>query len=135
MPPTLDRHAHATPAWRDMRQRIIERDKNICRYCGSIGHQVDYKRPPKQGGKPIPSNLVCCCAPCLRASNDAPYPTFADKTAFILAHRITPPYNGQYGERLKGLDPKIPLLDQPVSVAKSGLRAKIARNSARFAKS
>ncbi len=126
MPPSLEPLFHSSPPWRHVRQRIIERDKGICRYCGETGHQVDYKKPPKCGGKPIPANLVCCCAPCLRASNDAPYPTFADKTAFILAHRLPTGFNGQHAQTIKGIGPRpYGLQSQPVAKTENTLRQRL----------
>lgn len=124
MPQTLDRIYHSSIQFRTIRQQVIERDNGICQYCGVPGHQVDYLIPPSHNGRPMMNNLVCCCAPCLRASNDATYPTLEDKIAFIIAHRKETGFMGRDGERIKGLDAKIPLMDQPVHIPPTKIHPK-----------
>jgi hypothetical protein len=123
MPPSNNPNRHSSPHWRDLRHHVVTRDKNICQYCGDVGHQVDYKVPPEHGGSEAPVNMVCCCKPCLNASNDAPYPTFEDKTAFILSKRRAIPYQGQWAVTLPGVGPKpITLMPQHSSLPAKDMR-------------
>ncbi len=115
MPPSDNPNRHSSPWWRNLRHSVIERDQNICQYCGTVGHQIDYQVPPTHGGQPTYENLVCCCISCLNASNDAPYPTFEDKVAHILTHRRSddPPTN--LAKTIPGFGPKpYSLQTQPI---------------------
>lgn len=88
MPPATANPKYRTVAFREMQHWVIQRDKNRCGYCGETGHKTDFIIPLKHGGAFKPTNMICCCFPCWRASSDAPYPTFADKVLHIIQTRI-----------------------------------------------
>ena len=64
---TLDSN---TRAWREIRQRILERDHYTCAYCGTEATQVDHIIARNNGGTDDPSNLVAACAPCNNKKSD-----------------------------------------------------------------
>ena len=56
------------PLTQDERDRIRERDKHTCKYCGVTGPDVkwhiDHLKPVSQGGTNNPGNLVLSCQSC-----------------------------------------------------------------------
>lgn len=60
----LIKTGHGNPLWPELRERVLERDSNICRYCGAPATHVDHVVPKCQGGDDDPDNLVAACALC-----------------------------------------------------------------------
>jgi hypothetical protein len=58
--------------WWPLRWSIIQRDGEVCRYCGDdIGpFCVDHVVPLSRGGANHPNNLVVACIPCNSSKND-----------------------------------------------------------------
>lgn len=56
------------PGWFKIRKQILERDENICFYCGQTSEfmEVDHIKPRDIGGNDDPENLVSCCRSCNR---------------------------------------------------------------------
>lgn len=58
---------HRTPS-RKMRDLVIERDGNVCRYCCRVINinylTVDHVVPFSRGGKTVMDNLVVACKKC-----------------------------------------------------------------------
>lgn len=50
--------------WTSIRHRILIRDGNVCRYCGSFADTVDHVYPRALGGGNEDSNLVSACRSC-----------------------------------------------------------------------
>ena len=53
----------------ELREKVIERDKRTCRYCGKRLHNdsiihIDHVHPFSKGGETIVENLVTACAKC-----------------------------------------------------------------------
>lgn len=46
------------------RIKVLERDNNICYWCGGFGTTVDHLIPKSKGGPPTLDNLVCSCYEC-----------------------------------------------------------------------
>jgi hypothetical protein len=58
LPPILE-------PWREIRERIFERDGNVCAYCGAPGAtHIDHVVPVSAGGSYEDSNLVVACRAC-----------------------------------------------------------------------
>ena len=58
-----------------MRHAVLERDGEVCAYCGSTAgpFHVDHKTPWSLGGKHDLDNLCVACEPCNLAKSDLPY--------------------------------------------------------------
>jgi hypothetical protein len=53
-----------------LRRLIIQRDKNICFYCGKFGDTVDHVIPISKGGEESLENMACCCKKCNQTKGD-----------------------------------------------------------------
>ena len=53
-----------------VRRHVIERDLDICRYCGRHQEALDHVVPVAQGGRGTIDNLVCACWICNAAKHD-----------------------------------------------------------------
>lgn len=62
--PANNRADLKTPEWRQLRQRILERDAHTCGYCGGEADTVDHIIPVSAGGGVDPSNLMAACNRC-----------------------------------------------------------------------
>lgn len=76
--------------WRELRKAVCQRDKHICQYCGSTGHQADHVIPRRKGGPDTMSNLVCACRDCNKIVMGSLFPSFEAKKAWILSSRGKP---------------------------------------------
>ncbi len=58
--------------WKDIRQSILERDGEVCGYCGATEgpFEIDHIYPRSKGGNNDPSNLMVACRPCNRSKRD-----------------------------------------------------------------
>jgi hypothetical protein len=52
------------------KKRILERDNNVCFYCGEYGDTVDHILPRIRGGISSFSNCVCACQRCNTCKDD-----------------------------------------------------------------
>lgn len=50
--------------WEAKRKYILERDDNLCGYCGNEANSVDHIIPKASGGTDDESNLIACCRNC-----------------------------------------------------------------------
>ena len=73
--------------WRILRFDVIQRDKQVCFYCGDVGRQADHVIPRKEGGEDTMDNLVCSCASCNRVAGNNVFPNRDDKRVWIRKHR------------------------------------------------
>ena len=57
---------HDAPPWQEARASVLERDGNVCRYCGSEtdSPHVDHITPRCKGGGDRIENLVVACPAC-----------------------------------------------------------------------
>jgi hypothetical protein len=60
-------------AWRELRQQTLDRDNNVCFYCGNSAHQADHVHPRAKGGVDDLSNLVACCSRCNKIARNAEF--------------------------------------------------------------
>ena len=59
--------AELTNTWPRIRAFIRLRDRNLCRYCGEKGYEIDHVVPhSKRGDAKAFNNLVWACGPCNR---------------------------------------------------------------------
>jgi 5-methylcytosine-specific restriction endonuclease McrA len=49
---------------KSFRRYILERDRNICHFCGEYGDTIDHLLPRAKGGHTTPANCVCACNLC-----------------------------------------------------------------------
>lgn len=49
---------------KELKQRILSRDKEICYYCEEKATTVDHKNPISRGGNSVEENLTACCEFC-----------------------------------------------------------------------
>jgi len=54
----------STRQWRELRQRILERDGYTCRTCGAPATHVDHVVPVVKGGRDHGANLAAACQSC-----------------------------------------------------------------------
>lgn len=56
----------------DLRQKVLERDRHKCRYCGDKNgpFQVDHVYPVSRGGITVFENLVTACRKCNRRKSN-----------------------------------------------------------------
>lgn len=124
-----------TPEWRDLRQRVLLRDRHVCQYCGATGHQADHIIPRGRGGPDLLDNLVCACRDCNRTSGGLAFPSFGAKKAWI---RKTRKVEGRYPvpqfkrgktpaatpKNLTGLRKRLALKNQPPHIREEALLRK-----------
>lgn len=67
--PRITRLDVSASQWLALRDMVFERDGYVCRYCGEDEgpFDCDHVIPLIQGGKSVPENLACSCAPCNRS--------------------------------------------------------------------
>lgn len=77
--------------------RILERDRYRCRYCGldglasfenSLIMTVDFLHPRARKGKKVDSNLVTACRPCNVIKGHRKFDNFEDAKAYVLKRRM-----------------------------------------------
>lgn len=73
--------------WRGLRAHVLERDKNICMYCGWKAIQVDHIKPRGSGGPDTADNLVACCTSCNRVAGGRVFDSFDQKKTWLLRTR------------------------------------------------
>jgi 5-methylcytosine-specific restriction endonuclease McrA len=68
----------STRRWRDIRQRIVKRDRRMCQVCGmvTLRGDVDHIMPRIAGGSDDPSNLRYLCKAHHKARRE---PVFLDE--------------------------------------------------------
>lgn len=76
-----------TPGWRQLRQRVLERDQYECQYCGAKATQADHVIPRKKGGADAMKNLVACCPSCNKTAANTRFPSFEEKKRYVIANR------------------------------------------------
>jgi len=54
----------STRQWRNIRERVLERDGHRCRYCGAPATHVDHLVPVVKGGRDHETNLAASCVTC-----------------------------------------------------------------------
>lgn len=76
--------------------RILERDRYRCQYCGldglasfenSLTLTVDFVQPRARKGKKTDTNLVTACRPCNVIKGHRTFAGFEDAKAFVLKRR------------------------------------------------
>jgi 5-methylcytosine-specific restriction endonuclease McrA len=76
--------------------RILERDRYRCRYCGldglasfenSLIMTVDFLHPRARKGKKIETNLVTACRPCNVIKGHRTFGSLEDAKAYVLKRR------------------------------------------------
>jgi 5-methylcytosine-specific restriction endonuclease McrA len=77
--------------------RILERDRYRCQYCGldglanfenSLIMTVDFLHPRARKGKKIATNLVTACRPCNVIKGHRTFDSFEDAKAYVLKRRM-----------------------------------------------
>lgn len=68
--PAKNRGDLKTGDWKQLRQRILERDAHTCAYCGGEADTVDHIIPVNLGGQAEPGNLVAACNRCNGLKSD-----------------------------------------------------------------
>ena len=76
--------------------RILERDRYRCQYCGldglasfenSLIMTVDFLHPRARKGKKVADNLVTACQPCNVIKGHRTFGSFEDAKAYVLKRR------------------------------------------------
>ena len=68
----------------EIREKVLRRDKNKCRYCGKPAQCIDHVVPWSHGGSSLKiSNLVAACNYCNSVFHDKLFESFKDKKAWI----------------------------------------------------
>ena len=92
--PILSRKAK--PLTLEEGERILERDRYQCRYCGldglasfenSLIMSVDFVVPRARKGKKEPANLVTSCRPCNVIKGNRAFASLDEAKAFVLGKR------------------------------------------------
>jgi 5-methylcytosine-specific restriction endonuclease McrA len=77
--------------------RILERDRYRCQYCGldglanfenSLIMTVDFLHPRARQGKKTAANLVTACRPCNVIKGHRTFATFEEAKAYVLKRRL-----------------------------------------------
>ena len=76
-----------TPAWRTLRRKVLQRDRDTCQYCGSLARQADHVIPRKCGGSDTLRNLVACCHHCNKTAGNHRFRSFSEKKKWVLENR------------------------------------------------
>ena len=66
----MSKHSSSGREWQKIRAAILERDENICGYCGGTATQVDHIISKAHSGTDDMHNLVAACAVCNRNKSD-----------------------------------------------------------------
>jgi hypothetical protein len=78
------RHRRRYPKdWKETRARIIARDAETCRYCGTAANCVDHVLPYVHGGSEDDENLVAACRSCNSRAKDDVFLSFDHKRAWL----------------------------------------------------
>lgn len=64
-------------AYRYIRLKVLERDKNTCYWCGGPGHTMDHVIPWSKGGRTTMTNCICACEECNGQRGDMDAAEFA----------------------------------------------------------
>jgi hypothetical protein len=64
-------------AYRYIRLKVLERDGNVCYWCGSPGDTMDHIVPWSKGGRTTMDNCICACQECNGQRGDMPAEKFA----------------------------------------------------------
>ena len=75
--------------WKKVSKRVLERDRNVCHYCGGYANTVDHIVAIANGGTDDESNLVACCKPCNSQKATKEYFEFMAKE-HIVTEQYTP---------------------------------------------
>jgi 5-methylcytosine-specific restriction endonuclease McrA len=87
----------AKPLTREEGQRILERDRYRCRYCGldgvasfenSLVMSVDFVVPRARKGTKNQDNLVAACRACNLIKGRRTFPNFEEAQAYVLKRRV-----------------------------------------------
>ena len=54
----------STRAWRNLRARVLERDRHRCQQCGAPATEVDHLIQVADGGPDVLANLQAVCSGC-----------------------------------------------------------------------
>lgn len=91
----------STRAWRQLRQRVLQRDGHVCNYCGDVATHVDHIIPVAAGGTDSMDNLTAACARCNQKKSDnvgiflsTGHPTPRPLCSLSPMLRFDPPTNG-----------------------------------------
>lgn len=77
-------------------QRILDRDRYVCQYCGlngmtsfenSLIMTVDFIVPRARKGKKTPHNLVTACRPCNLIKGRRVFGSFDEAKAYVVSRR------------------------------------------------
>ncbi len=91
-------------------QRILDRDRYICQYCGldglnsfenSLIMTVDFVIPRARKGKKTPQNLVTACRPCNVIKGRRVFASFEEAKAYVLNRRTD--LHGKWKDRMTRL--------------------------------
>ena len=92
--PVLTRRAK--PLSLEEGEKILERDRYVCQYCGLDGFavfenslimSVDFVKPRARRGRKDPHNLVACCRPCNVIKGNREFDSLEAAKAFVLKKR------------------------------------------------
>jgi HNH endonuclease len=72
---------------RELRNKILRRDNNVCQYCGARAKDVDHIIPRCHGGTHNPKNLIAACKTCNVIAGGNLFRNFEEKKAYILERR------------------------------------------------
>jgi 5-methylcytosine-specific restriction endonuclease McrA len=70
-----------------IRNHVMERDGDICQYCGDPATDADHVYPWSNGGTHHPRNLVASCETCNSIAGLRVFTEFYKKQKYILARR------------------------------------------------
>ena len=71
------------------RQRIYERDRHTCQFCGNGASSLDHLIPQRHGGQDRWENLVAACGTCNRNKGNELHPDLADALSGLILERRT----------------------------------------------
>ena len=78
---------YTTPAWGRLRERVLERDRYRCFYCGGQATTADHVTPRGWGGADLLINLVACCELCNTIAGGKNFRKRTAKKAWIARER------------------------------------------------
>lgn len=71
-----------------IRDKVMERDRFVCQYCGAPATDLDHVYPWSNGGTHHELNLVASCGTCNSIAGLRVFTEFMKKKAYILTRRI-----------------------------------------------